>query len=152
VKKIFHLLVIADYYLAALLLVWAGLSKISSPGVGDLLEALLEQQVISIGQLVFISRWFPALELFLGITALSGIQAALLARATGLLYLFYLLPLVLASEGYLLLPLDCGCFGAGNPAPVYLLILRNTLIALPLFFFPGDRGRFNRPHLLFTQN
>jgi len=152
VKNFLQLLVISDYYLAALLLVLAGMRKITSPGVGDLLESLLAQDWISIGQLVFISRWYPPLEIVLGITALSGIQAVFFARVTGLLYLFYTLLLILVSEGYLLLPIDCGCFGQGSPTPVYLLILRNIFIALPLFFFPGNHGHFNRPHLLFTQN
>lgn len=151
-KNFLRLLIIADYYLAALLLVWAGVSKITSPGVGDLLESLLDQKMITIGQLVFISRWYPPLEIVLGLTALAGIKATFFARLTGLLYLFFTLPLIMAAEGYLLLPVDCGCFGEGNPTPVYLLILRNLLIALPLFFFPLDRGRFPRPHLLFTQN
>lgn len=151
-KNFLRLLVISDYYLAALLLVWAGVGKITSPGVGDLLESLLDQKMITIGQLVFISRWYPPLEIILGLTALTGIKAAFFARVTGLFYLFFTLLLIAASEGYLLLPLDCGCFGGGNPAPAYLLILRNLLIALPLFFFPLDRGRFPRPHLLFTQN
>ncbi|MCK9295865.1 MAG: hypothetical protein M0P70_12355 [Desulfobulbaceae bacterium] len=151
-KKILKLLAVSDYYLAALLLVWAGVSKIVSPGVGDLLESFLARDMISIGQLVFISRWYPPLEIVLGIAALTGIQAGFFARVAGLLYLFYTLLLILAAEGYLLLPVDCGCFGEGNPTPVYLLILRNILIALPLFFFPADHSRCNRPHLLFTQN
>ncbi|MBU4261228.1 MAG: hypothetical protein KKC76_05020 [Proteobacteria bacterium] len=151
-KKFLQLLVIGDYYLAALLLVWAGVSKITSPGVGDLLESLLAQNIISLKQLVFISRWKPPLEIAFGFAALSGIQAAFLARVTGLIYLFYTLLLILVSEGYLLLPIDCGCFGGGSPTPVYLLILRNFFIALPLFFFPRNHGHFNRPHLLFSQN
>jgi len=152
VKKFLQLLVISDYYLAALLLVWAGVSKITAPGVGDLLESLLAQNLISLEQLVFFSRWNPALEFVLGMAALSGIQAVFFARVTGLIYLFYTLLLILVSEGYLLLPMDCGCFGGGSPTPVYLLILRNLFIALPLFFFPGNHGHFNRPHLLFAQN
>jgi len=153
VKNFLRLLVISDYYLAALLLVWAGVSKITSPGVGDLLESLLARNIISISQLVFISRWHPPLEIVLGLAALTGIKASFLARVTGLLYLFFSLLLIVVSQGYLFLPVDCGCFGGGgNPTPVYLLILRNLLIALPLFFFPCERGRFTRPHLLFTQN
>lgn len=151
-KNFLKLLVISDYYLAAFLLVWAGVSKITSPGVGDLLESLLALDMINVGQLVFISRWYPPLEIVLGITALTGIQAVFFARVTGLLYLFYTLLLILAAEGHLLLPVDCGCFGGGDPTPAYLLILRNILIALPLFFFPVDHDHCNRPHLLFTQN
>ena len=151
-KNALRYLVIADYYLAALLLVWAGVSKITTPGVGDLLEALLNQHLLNVDQLVFISRWYPPLEILLGLVALTGIRALFFARTIGLLYLFFILLLITVSEGYLLLPLDCGCFGAGDSTPVYQLIIRNLLIALPLFFFPGDRGRCNRPHLLFTKN
>ena len=145
-------LVIIDYYLAALLLVAAGVNKIITPGVGDLLETLLEQDIITLDQLLLLSRWYPPLEVVFGMAALTGIRAAVFGRITGMLYLFFIVLFVIASEGYLLLPVDCGCFGDGDPLPVYLLILRNALIALPLFFFPGDRGGFTRPRLLFTQN
>ena len=151
-KHFLRHLVIIDYYLAALLLVVAGVSKIITPGVGDLLETLLEQEIITLDQLIFLSRWYPPLEVVFGITALTGIRAAVFARLIGVLYLFFIVLFLIASKGYLLLPVDCGCFGDGDPLPVYLLILRNALIALPLFFFPGDRGCFTRPRLLFTQN
>ncbi|MBI4791388.1 MAG: hypothetical protein HY789_01290 [Deltaproteobacteria bacterium] len=151
-KHFLRHLVIIDYYLAALLLVAAGVSKIITPGVGDLLETLLEQEIITLDQLIFLSRWYPPIEVVFGITALTGIRAVVFARLTGVLYLFFIVLFLIASKGYLLLPVDCGCFGDGDPLPVYLLILRNALIALPLFFFPSDRGCSTRPRLLFTQN
>jgi hypothetical protein len=150
VKKLLPLLVVADYYLAALLLVVAGVSKIITPGVGDLLATLLDREIITLNQLVFLSRWYPPLEVVFGLAALTGIRAALFARLTALLYLFFIVLIVIASEGHLLLPVDCGCFGDGTSLPVYLLILRNGLISLPLFFFPAASGRFTRPRLLFN--
>lgn len=150
--KTIRFLLVADYYLAALLLVWAGVVKLRSPGVGDLLESLLEQEILSVDQLIFIARWYPPLEIILGATALLGVRAGVFARVIGSLYLFFTLLLLYVSQGYLLLPIDCGCFGAGDTTPVFLLILRNLAIALPLFFLPRSLGENTRPSLLFTKN
>ncbi|MFZ5766414.1 MAG: MauE/DoxX family redox-associated membrane protein [Thermodesulfobacteriota bacterium] len=147
--KVLGPLIITDYYLAATLLVIAGAIKISSPGVGDLLETLLEKGLLNLDQIILIARWYPPLEVGLGLFALSGIRAGLLARIMGALYLLFTLLLLYLSEGYLLLPVDCGCFGTGNASPVYLSILRNLLIGLPLFFFPREHGRARRPCFLY---
>ncbi|MBI5556585.1 MAG: hypothetical protein HY885_03000 [Deltaproteobacteria bacterium] len=151
-KNLLKIYTITNYYLAALLLVWAGAGKMLEPGVGDLLETLFDRRIITLGQLIFISRWHPPLEIALGLFALSGIKAGIAARIMGVVYLFFVLLFLIVSEGHFLQPVDCGCFGEGNPTPVYLLILRNTIIAIPLFFFPGAAGAFTRPRLLFQQN
>lgn len=128
--------IIFDYYLAAILLLWAGISKLANPGVGDLLESLLEHNVLTIDQLIFISRWFPPVEIILALLALSGIKAGFFGRTMAFLYLFFTLLLIYAAGGYLLLPIDCGCFGEGSETAAYILVIRNCLIALPLFFLP----------------
>lgn len=136
-KKSLRVLIIADYYLAALLLVWAGIAKLLAAGVGDLLTSLFDERLITIDQLVFISRWYPHLEIAIGLVALTGVRARYTARLMGCLYLVFSLLIYHAAGGYLLYPLDCGCFGEGGEGtPAYLLLLRNTLIALPLFFLP----------------
>ncbi|MCB2183289.1 MAG: hypothetical protein KQH63_14745 [Desulfobulbaceae bacterium] len=123
-----------------------------NPGVGDVLEGLLEHDVLNIDQLIFISRWFPPLEIMLAIFALTGIFAALFSRFMALLYLFFAVLILYVSEGFLLLPIDCGCFGEGNQTPAYLLIMRNVFIALPLIFFPKPVGYLKRPHFLLLQS
>lgn len=148
-RKFGRFFIIFDYYLAALLLLWAGISKLTTPAVGDLLETLLEHEVLTIDQLVFIARWFPPLEITLAMLALSGVSAILFARFMASLYLLFTLVIVYVSEGYLTLPIDCGCFGDGGQTPAYLLIIRNTVIALPLFFFPKSIGYSKKPQFLF---
>lgn len=134
-KKIALFLVISDYYLASLLLVWAGTSKLSNPGVGDLLETLFNRNILTLDQLVLVSRWYPPLEICFGVFALTGLFSTITARLMGSLYLFFTLLIFFVSEGYLLLPINCGCFGEGGQSPAYLLMIRNTILALPLFFF-----------------
>lgn len=138
-KKTLRVLIIADYYLAALLLVWAGIAKLLAAGVGDLLTLLFDEHLITIEQLVFISRWYPPLEIAIGLIALTGVRALFTARLMGCIYLIFSLLIYHAAGGYLLYPLDCGCFGEGGVGtPAYLLLLRNMIIALPLFFLPSS--------------
>lgn len=148
--KVIRFLVVTDYYLASALLVWAGLVKIRDAGVGDVLESLLERHILTLDQILFLARWYPPLEILLGVMALIGIKAGIFSGMIAGLYLAFTLLLLFVSGGYLQLPIDCGCFGTGNTSPVYLLILRNLLIAIPLFFFPGPLRHFTRPTLLYA--
>ncbi len=70
-----------------------------------------------------------------GLHALIGWRAEWTARGITLLYLLCSVIIYYVSEGYLTLPIDCGCFGEGEGTPVYFLLLRNITLAMPLFFF-----------------
>ncbi len=135
-------MIIAAYYIAAILLLWAGISKLYSPGVGDILETLLEKDIISLDQLIFIANRLPPFEIAFALFALLGIKANIIAKIMGLIYVVFTGLILYISEGYLLLPIDCGCFGEGQTTPVYLLLLRNGVIALLLFFFTSSYCKF----------
>lgn len=141
-KRIVPFLIIAAYYAAALLLLWAGISKLTSTGVGDILEILFEKELISLDSLFFISRWFPVLEIIVAIIAFTGIKANITAKIMGMLYIVFTLLILYVSEGYFLLPIDCGCFGETTATPVYILLLRNSVIAVFLFFFTSPYRKF----------
>ncbi len=57
-----HFFLIADYYLAALLLIAAGYLKINSPGVGEVLEAFWKLKLLSADQILTIARAQPGLK------------------------------------------------------------------------------------------
>jgi len=141
-KKIIPAFIITAYYAAALLLLWAGISKLTSPGVGDILEILFEKELIGLDLLLFISRWFPVLEIIVAVFAFTGIKANITAKIMGMIYIVFTLLILYVSDGYLLLPIDCGCFGETNTIPVYILLLRNSVIALFLFFFTSPYRKF----------
>lgn len=127
---------VADYYLAALLVLAAALLKLlTNPGPNELLQTLFELDYLPFGVVIFLERWQAPLELLLAGAALYGWQAEKFAWLLAGLYLAFSGAIVLAAQGHYLLAIDCGCFGdseAGTPA--LLLILRNLLIALPLLF------------------
>ena len=54
-KSIWQRLLIADFYLAALLLLIAGVLKSMRPGVSELLESLLEQGILSLSLILTLS-------------------------------------------------------------------------------------------------
>lgn len=128
------LFILADYHLAALLLLIAAILKLREAGVGELLAALHEQDVLNLEMVILLARWLPRLEILLGLWAVSGIHLEISAMAMGALYLLFTVAILTASGGHLLLPLDCGCFGKSESWPALLLALRNTALALPLFF------------------
>ncbi|MDH4322353.1 MAG: hypothetical protein OEV73_12750 [Desulfobulbaceae bacterium] len=128
-------LIVADFYIASLLLLIAGFLKAGESGVSELLQNLLERGALSLAAVLFISRWQAWFEIGIALVALSGWRPAWCARGVALLYLFFAALIAVATDGYWLEPIDCGCFGASVPqAPAYLLILRNTVIAIPLLF------------------
>ncbi|MBU0679853.1 MAG: hypothetical protein KKD73_00370 [Proteobacteria bacterium] len=135
-----QILIVADYYLAALLLLIASLVKLwTTPEPNELLQALYELNFLPFSAVLFLERWQAPLELLLACAALYGWQAEKLAWLLATLYLLFTGALALASQGYLLLPIDCGCFGNSNGGnPALLLITRNALIALPLLFAKGS--------------
>jgi hypothetical protein len=134
-SRLWYWLVIANYYLAAALLLIAGVLKLDSPAVGELMEAILEKEIIDIEIIMTISRAQPFFEIALGCWAIIGFKAVWTARMKILLYLAFSLLILYVSEGYLTLPMDCGCFGEGSTTPVYLLLSRNVFITILLCFF-----------------
>ncbi len=134
-KTFLKFVIILDYYLAAILLFIAGIFKAFDPSISELLQSLYEHDTLSFQTVIYIARYQHWPEIVLAVTAICGWQALFIARFMGILYLFFTGLILYVSEGYLMLPIDCGCFGTGEGTPVYLLITRNTLIALPLFFY-----------------
>ncbi len=144
--------IIGVYYLAAAMLVVAGGIKLFQPGVSELLDALYEQGHLGLDTIVRISRWQPWLEILLGTWALFGIHLEKTALALAALYFFFIAAILTASQGYLFLPIDCGCFGESEGgSPVIFLILRNTGIALPLFFIRKRHRKWSLFHRLTTE-
>ncbi|MFH1020290.1 MAG: MauE/DoxX family redox-associated membrane protein [Pseudomonadota bacterium] len=137
------LLILAGYHLAALLLLIAAILKLREAGVGELLEALHEQGILNLEMVILLARWLPWLEILLGLWAVSGIHLEISAAAMGALYLLFTVSILTASGGHLLLPLDCGCFGKSESWPALLLALRNTALALPLFFAKKRHRRWS---------
>lgn len=132
-----ELLIVADYYLAASLLLIAALFKLGTHSeVNELLQALFELNLLPFAAVLFLDRWQVPIELLLACAALYGWQAEKMAWLMATLYILFTAAIALASQGYLLLPIDCGCFGDSEEGtPALLLILRNLFIALPLLFF-----------------
>ncbi len=130
-------LLVADYYLAGLLLLVAALLKLwSRPELSELLLSLYELEILPFQAVLAIDRWQVPVELTIGAIAFYGWQAQKMAWLLAGIYLLFSGAIALASQGYLLLPIDCGCFGDSDTAtPALVLILRNVLIALPLLFF-----------------
>ena len=151
-KTIFRIVVILNYYLAALLLLIAGILKAFSPAVGDLLLELSDQELLSFELVLSISRVQPGAEIIIGLLALSGWQAQWSAKFMAALYLFFTGLILYASQGYLTLPIDCGCFGGESETPAYLLLLRNTLIAALLLFFDRSCRRWTLFHAMFQKS
>ena len=141
-----QLLVTFDYYLAALLLLIAGIIKTQTDGISGLMETLVERGDLTVDTMIMIARYQPWLEIAVGLYALVGWRAEWTARGMALLYLFFSVVIYYVSEGYLTLPIDCGCFGEGEGTPVYLLLLRNLSIAVPLFFFKPSYRRWTLFH------
>ena len=135
-----RLLVVGNYYLAATLLLIAGILKLLNPEVSELLQTLYEQKILGFDTILVVSRRLPWLEILVGGIALSGWNFRWLARIMALLYLIFTVFITYASQGYLLLPIDCGCFGTGEGTPAYLLILRNTIITLLLLLINKRLG------------
>ena len=141
-KKIIQVLVTFDYYLAALLLLIAGIIKTQTDGISGLMETLVERGDLTVDTMILIARYQPWVEIIVGLYALIGWRAEWTARGMALLYLFFSVVIYYVSEGYLTLPIDCGCFGESEGTPVYLLLLRNCSLAFPLFFFTSQYRRW----------
>ena len=142
--RVWQRLIVADFYLAALLLLIAGVAKAMRPGVSELLENLLEQGLLSLPLTLFVARWQAGFEIIFAMVALSGWRFQWCARGLAVLYLLFAVLIALAADGYWFAPIDCGCFATGAQTPAYLLLLRNILIAFPLLF-----ARFGSGNSLF---
>lgn len=133
-RRFLRIVLAVDYHFAAGLLLVAGVLKLNTAGVSELLQRLWEMKILSLPAMMAISRHLPWAEILLALVALSGWRAEWLARLLGTSYLIFIAAILIAAEGYLTVPLDCGCFGASEGTPVYLLVFRNLLIGVPLLF------------------
>jgi len=149
-KKISYCVITANYYLASSLLLFAGIVKLIEPSNGEILEILLEKRILSFEGLILISKIQPWAEICLGLFALSGWKANVMAKLLSIIYLFFGGLILYASEGYLTLPLDCGCFGEGDGTAVYVLLLRNIILSALLFSF-NIQNRRSTPYYVFTR-
>jgi hypothetical protein len=146
-RRGWHWLVIIDYYLAAFLLLAAGISKVRSSEVSELLLTIFEQGLVDFSTIIFISRWQPWFEIALAALALTAWRPDRFAKAMAILYLFFSFLILYAAQGLLALPIDCGCFAEGEGTPAYLLLLRNITIAVPLFWVQASRRlSFSKNH------
>ena len=140
--RLFRAMIALNYHIAALLLIIAGVLKALDPYPGEIMGALLEQYIITSTGYRLITLFLPWFEIGIGLFALCGWRAEKTAKVLGMIYLFFGGLILYVSEGDLTSPLGCGCFGKGDESPVYLLLLRNTLLALFLFFFSVDHRRW----------
>ncbi len=106
--------IVWNYYFAVAFLGLAGVVKFNEIGVSDLLQFFFDNDFLNLTQLIFISKNQPLFEIILCILALSGFGARYVAYAIGVLYLFFAGLVLYATEGYIFLPIDCGCFGEGE--------------------------------------
>ena len=141
-RQVFNTLIALNYHLAAILLIVAGVLKAMDPYPGEILGALMDQYIISATGYRIITLLQPWVEIGIGLFTLSGWRAEHTAKAMGIIYLFFSGLILYVSKGDLISPLGCGCFGDGHASPVYLLLLRNILIALFLFLFRSDHRRW----------
>lgn len=137
-NKYFSSIIVLNYYLAAILLLVAGIIKIINPTVSDLLQTISELEILDFELILVISRIQPWLEIVAGIVALIGWRPELIAKGMAFVYLFFSGLILYVSQGYLLLPIDCGCFGEGDGVPAYLLLIRNITIAILLLFLSSS--------------
>lgn len=141
-NSLFTIILVVNYYLAALLILVAGFIKVFEPGVAGILNTLYERGLLEFEVILTISRVQPWLEIVMGLLALSGWRSLWFARIMAGVYIFFALLILYVSDGYLALPIDCGCFGEGEKVPVYLLLLRNGLIAALLLIYRKPARRF----------
>ncbi|MDH3997383.1 MAG: hypothetical protein OET90_00965 [Desulfuromonadales bacterium] len=151
-KRLLRTLIVAVYYLSASLLVIAGVIKFFHPSVGDILQFFLDHDILSFDNVITIARLQPWVECFIGMVALTGWRMESVAKGLAALYLFFALLILIASQGHLTLPLDCGCFGASEGAAAWLLLLRNLALALPLFLVRTEDRRLSLIQWLTRRN
>jgi len=145
VKKFWRGIIIADYYLAASLLLIASILKIKNPAMSELLAKIAELNILPFGTLISATYIYPWIELLVAIYALIGWLGEWTARVMGLLYFFFTALILIGARGNIFAVIDCGCFGLGEGSPIYWLLLRNIAIAIPLLFFRKE----DRKWLLF---
>jgi hypothetical protein len=140
--QITFVLIVYGYYVAAALLLWAGLVKIFMPELRDILEIFFETSAIGAEQTVFFSIWFPVFEIVVAVVAILGIRASVMARGMGVIYLGFALLTMYVAKGHVMLPLECGGFKEASTVPVYLLLLRDLAIAILLFFYSAAYEKY----------
>lgn len=133
--RFFYTIVVVNYYLAALLLIIAGILKAITPSMSDLHQALIDLEFLEFDTMIVVSNIQPWLEVGAGCFVFLGWHAEKVAKALAVIFIFFGALILYASQGYLTLPMDCGCFGDGDGMPVYWYLIRNILISLLLFLF-----------------
>ena len=149
-RKIFRILLIVNFYISALLLIIAGLLKLSSDEVNPILALFFENNVITLSQFQFISRYLPLFEIVLGLIMITGFLFRFSSVISAFVYIIFTGGIIYASEGYLFLPIDCGCFGTGATTPAILLLLRNLIIFILLLYL-GVKKTENQPYNIFKK-
>lgn len=147
-RKVIKYLVVVNYYLAALLLVAAGVYKFVDPAVGDILNTLVDRDVMSLQHMILVYRMQPWFEIGLGLFVLIGWQAQWSARIMATLYLIFSGLIYYVVEGILAMPIACGCFGEEIGSPAYLSFYRNVIIAVLLLLFTSKYRDMTLWHLL----
>lgn len=144
-KKFWRGIIIADYYLAAGLLLIASILKIKNPAMSELLAKIAELNILPFGTLISATYIYPWIELAIAIYALTGWRGEWTSWGMASLYFFFTALILVGARGDIFAVIDCGCFGLGEGAPIYWLLLRNISIAIPLLFFRKE----DRQYLLF---
>lgn len=135
-------LMVINYHFAALLLLAAGIMKLADPAIGDILNELVDRKVLSLQEMVLVHRLHPWLEITIGCWALSGWQAQWSARLMAAIYIGFSALVYFIVEGYLQMPIACGCFGEAVGTPAYWTFYRNLLIAGMLLMFHAAHLRW----------
>jgi len=118
------------------LLLTAGLLKLYDQNISEIMQILFDRGILFLQMLIFTLKALPIIEICIGIIALSRWQSKIMALLLSSIYIFFSAVIVYVSDGYLMQPIDCGCFGHDDYEwPVYLLLLRNMVIAVLLIIY-----------------
>jgi len=140
-KSIFHFTLNINYYIASLMLLIAGILKINSDDVSEIMQILFDRGIISIQWLMTILKVLPYIEISIAFVALSKWRSKDMSIIVSSLYICFSIVILYVSDGYLLQPIDCGCFGEHNHDwPVYILLLRNMTVAILLICYRFERN------------
>jgi uncharacterized membrane protein YphA (DoxX/SURF4 family) len=93
-----------------IVLVWAGLSKVTSPKVSA--QAVRAYQILPYNFAAYFGYALPVVEIVVGLLLVVGLFTRVSAVVGGLLMLTFIFGISWAwGHGY---ALDCGCFGGGG--------------------------------------
>jgi uncharacterized membrane protein YphA (DoxX/SURF4 family) len=93
-----------------IVLIWAGVSKVSKPAVSA--QAVQAYQLLSFDVARYVGYGLPVVEILIGLLLIVGLFTRASAAVGGLLMLAFIFGISWAwAHGY---ALDCGCFGGGG--------------------------------------